>query len=112
MSGAVLQGLPVSGAVLQGLPVSGAVLQGLPVSGAVLQGLLVSGAVLQGLPVGEAVLRALPASAAATMPGYEGKAFRHHQPFTADDISGRLIRGGDGSFREVEGWFHSYFVMD
>ena len=34
------------------------------------------------------------------MPGYEGKAFRHHQPFTADDISGRLIRGGDGSFRE------------
>ena len=32
--------------------------------------------------------------------GYEGGVFRHHQPITGDDISGRLIGGGDGSFKE------------
>ena len=34
------------------------------------------------------------------MPGYEGEVFRHHQSITGDDICGRQIGGGDGSFKE------------
>ena len=33
------------------------------------------------------------------MPGYQGEVFRHHRPITSDDITSRLIKGLDGSFR-------------